>query len=346
MKKGLLGVLAALVIVAIGMVGCGPSKPVLHLYNWSDYINPDVITQFEEKYDCRVVTDTFDSNESMYAKLKAGATGYDLIFPSSYQVVIMMEQGMLLKLDHSKLPNIVHLDKDFSRIVADPSYEYSVPYMISSAGIAYLKNRVKDIVPSWGMFTNSAYRGRVTMLNDYRETIGAALKFLGYSLNTTNATEIAEAAQVVIGWKKNLAKFENEQYKNGVASGEFLFVHGYNGDVGQVMGENENVAFCLPREGVSLACDEMVIPVTAKEVDLAHAFINFVHDPEIAAKNIEYTYYLCPNTAAYKKLPKDVMENEVIFPPKEIRTKSESIRDLGILNSLYIKAWDKIKAAQ
>lgn len=344
MKNGLAGALFAL--AAAALCGCGPSKPVLHLYNWSDYVNPDAIAQFEAKYGCRVVTDTFDSNESMYAKLKAGATGYDLIFPSSYQVLIMREQGMLLKLDHSKLPNLANIDGDYAGIVADPSYDYSVPYMISSAGIAYLKDRVPDIVPSWGMFTNSAYKGRVTMLNDFRETIGGALKFLGYSLNSTNEAEIAEATQVVIGWKKNLAKFENEQYKNGVASGEFLFALGYNGDVGQVMAENENVGFCLPREGVSLACDEMVIPTTAKEVGLAHAFINFIHDPAVAAENIAYTCYLCPNKAAYGKLPEDVVKNEVIFPPAEIRAKSESIRDLGAMNSLYIKAWDKIKAAQ
>ena len=331
--------------LAAAVAGCGPSQPVLHLYNWADYISPELVRQFERENHCRVVTDTFDSNEAMFAKLKAGATGYDLIFPSSYIVGIMRDQGMLQPLQHERLPNIRHLDPAYMGIVADPAFTYSVPYMISHAGLAYLKSRCPDFEPTWGVLDRESYRGRMTMLNDMRETIGAGLKFLGFSLNTTNAEEIAAARDVVIRWKRNLAKFENEQYKNGIASGEFLVVQGYNGDIAQVMQENADIAYAPPKEGVALACDEMVIPHDASEVALAHAFINFLHDPAVAARNTTFVFFHCPNVASYKLLDEATRTNATIFLPADVRSRSETIRDLGPHNALYIQAWDAIKAA-
>lgn len=344
MKKIVAGAFIAAAIAAT-MCGCGNQKRVLHLYNWSDYVDPEVIEEFEKQYDCRVVTDTFDSNESMFAKIKAGAKGYDLIFPSSYMAVNMRDQGLLQEIDTTKIPNLVHIDRGYDGVICDPSFKTSVPYMISNAGIAYNKERCPDFEASWGIFGDEKYKQHCTLLNDMRETIGAALKLLGYSLNTTNESEVAAAADLVIQWEKNIAKFDNELYKNGIVSGHFVIVHGYNGDLGQVIGENENLVYALPREGVSIACDEMVIPLNAKEVDLAYAFINFVHDPEIAARNMEYTCYLCPNAAAYELLPEEVRSNEAIFIPEEIREKSETIRDLGEKNQIYIQAWDRIKSA-
>jgi spermidine/putrescine transport system substrate-binding protein len=333
--------------LAAGMLaGCGPAKPVLHLYNWADYISPELIRQFESDNRCRVVTDTFDSNEAMFAKLKAGATGYDLVFPSSYIVGIMRAEGMLQPIQRERVPNLANLDPAYMRIVADPQFTYSVPYMISNAGLAYRKSRCPDFIASWAMLDNAAYKGRMTMLNDMRETIGAALKFLGCSLNSTNAQEVAAARDVVIRWKRNLAKFENEQYKNGIASGEFLVVHGYNGDICQVIEENDDIVYAAPKEGVSLACDEMVIPKDARQVELAHRFINYLHEPAVAAKNIAFVFYLCPNVGAYALLDEETRADESIFLPEAIQSRSESIRDLGVQNALYIRAWDEIKAAQ
>lgn len=346
MKKFVVALAAVAVVVSMMFCGCGQSKPVLHLYNWSDYIDPEVVSEFEAKFNCRVVTDTFDSNESMFAKLKAGATGYDIVFPSSYMVSVMHEQGLLQEIDTSKIPNLANLDKGYDSVIADPNYKIGVPYMVSNAGIAYNKERCPDFEASWSMFGNTKYNRACTLLNDMRETIGAALKSLGYSFNTTNEAEVAEAADLVIKWSKNIAKFDNELYKNGIASGHFVFVHGYNGDLGQVIDENENIAYALPKEGVSIACDEMVIPRTAKEIELAHAFINFVHEPAIAARNMEFTCFLCPNLKSYELLPEEVRSNEAIFIPENIRDKSETIRDLGENNIIYIKAWDRIKAAQ
>jgi spermidine/putrescine transport system substrate-binding protein len=339
-------VLALLCLGLAAITACGPSKPVLHVYNWADYIEPGLVTQFEEANNCRVKIDTFDSNESMFAKIQAGAAGYDVIFPSSYMVKLMIAKGLLQRLDPALLPNLKHIDPAVTRMTADPTFGWSVPYMMCNAGIACDPDQVKDFEPTWGMFGRADLKGRMTMLNDMRETIGAGLKFLGYSLNSTNAEELAQARDVVIGWKKNLAKFENEQYKNGIASGEFLLVHGYNGDILQVMEERTNLVYAVPREGGSISFDEMVIPKDAKQVELAHKFINFLHEPEAAAANSEAVCYLCPNAASYALLNDEFKSNESIFIPAELLKKCESIEDLGPAQAQYTAIWDAIKSAE
>lgn len=333
--------------LALAAVGCGrKEQTVLHVYTWADYVKPELVARFEEENKCRVVIDTFDSNEAMYAKLKAGAAGYDVIFPSSYMVKLMHDQGMLQALDRTQLPNLAHVDPDYLKIALDPTMDHSVPYMLTYTGIAYLKSRVPNPEASWTMFDRTDLGGRVTMLNDMRETIGAALKFLGYSLNTTNDQELEAAKDVVLRWRKNLAKFENEQYKSGIASAEFLLVHGYSGDILQVQEENEDIVFVLPKEGFSISCDDMVIPASAKQVALAHAFINFLQDPAVAAENCEFIAYLCPNKDCYALLPEEMREDPSVFPPAELRAKGEVIADLGEAQAKYVKIWDQIKGGE
>ena len=334
-------------LAALGLLsGCGAQAPrTLNVYTWADYIKPEVVQRFEKANHCKIVIDTFDSNESMYAKLKAGASGYDVITPSSYQVAIMYQQGMLLDLDRSKLPNLANVDTAYLRIAIDPGMSHSVPYMLTNTGLAVARSKVKDPQPTWAMLDRADLKGRVTMLNDMRETIGAALKFLGYSLNTTDVAQLEKARDVVIRWKKNLAKFENEQYKSGIASGEFLLVHGYSGDIVQAETENPDVTFLAPREGLSIACDDLVIPRDSKQADLAYKFINFLHDPAVAAENSVFISYLCPNAAAYPQLPAKFRDNPAVLLAPEVRAKCEVIRDLGADNAKYTRIWDQIKAA-
>jgi len=343
MKKGMaLAAVAAL----LSFAACGKARPALSLYTWSDYIKPDLVRRFEREHGCRVVLDTFESNEAMYAKLKAGAAGYDLLTPSSYMVSLMHAQGMLRPIDHRLVPNLVNVDPDYLAIAVDRTMDHSVPYMIVVSGIAYLEGRVKDVVPSWRMFGRADLAGRMTMFNDMRETIGAALKALGYSINSTSERELAEAEALALEWKKNIAKYDNEQYKIGLASGEFLLVHAWNGDVFQVRRENPAVRFFVPEEGTIISCDDLVIPADAREPALAHAFIDFLHDPAVAAENTVAIYYLCPNSASYPLLPAEIRDNPGIFLAPEIRAKSEMIADIGAANALYIKVWDRLKAAR
>jgi spermidine/putrescine transport system substrate-binding protein len=336
-----------LAVAAVVMIAhCGDSRPALHIYTWADYFKPALVARFEKDNHCRLVFDTFDSNETMYAKIKAGASGYDLLTPTSYMASLMRSQGMLLELDHSRLPNLAHIDPEYLSLAIDKAMEYSVPYMIVNTVLAFLGSRVEDFEPSWAIFDRPGLKGRMTMLNDMRETIGAGLKFLGYSINTTDVEELDAAKEVVIRWKGNIAKYENEQYKTGVASGEFLVVQGYSGDILQVQRENPDVRLAVPREGTVISVDDLVIPRGAGEIRLAHAFINFLHDPAVAAENTTFLMYLCPNKDAYPLLPDDLLRNPAVFLEPEIRAKSEIIADLGEANSLYVKVWDEIKAAK
>lgn len=332
-------------LVLLIPMGCQRKTPELKIYTWADYFKPELLQRFEKEHGCRIIIDTFESNESMYAKIKAGATGYDLLTPSSYFVKILSDQGYLQPLDRSQLPNLKHVDVDYLKIAMDPQMRYSVPYMLTNTGIAYQKAKVKDFSPSWKMFNRAELKGRMTMLNDMRETIGAALKSLGYSLNTRDDRELAAARDVVIAWKHNLAKFEAEQYKSGLASGEFLLVHGYSGDLLQVQKENPGIDFVIPVEGTSIACDDLVILKGSRQSRLAHAFINFIHDPEVAAENTNFISYVCPNQTSYSKVDPVLRNNPAVFLAPEVKARCEVIEDLGADTAKYTRIWDQIKAA-
>lgn len=315
----------------------------LHIYTWADYISPDIVEKFEKQHTCRVVMDTFDSNEAMFAKLKAGAVGYDVIFPTTYMVQVMTAEGMLTPLESASLPNLKQVDPAILAKIGNAEMKHSVPYTVGYAIAAYRKDKVASAPASWAAFAQPALAGRMTLLDDMRETIGAALKSLGYSINTRDEKQLAEAQAVLLAWKKNIAKFDNEGYKAGLDSGEFLFVHGYSGDLFQVAQENSKIALLIPQEGVTLSCDEMVIPKTAPKPALAHAFINFLLDPDIAAENMEWMGYLCPNPEALKKVSPDFLQNPAITIPADIQAKSEVIQDLGPDITKYIRVWDAVK---
>ena len=335
-----------LCLLAAALSGCAEKKPVLHIYTWSDYIKPELVERFERENNCKVVVDTYDSNEAMYAKLKAGATGYDLLFPSSYMVKIMQDQGMLHKLDLSLIPNRANVDPAYMNLAFDREMDHSVPYTVTIVCLGYLGSKVQNFEPSWAMLDRQDLKGRMTMLNDYRETIGVALKFLGYSMNTLDDAELAAAKEVVMRWKKNLAKFENEQYKTGLASGEFLLTHGYSGDLLLVQSENPDIQVAVPREGSQINFDDMVIPVGATQIELAHKMINFILEPDVAAELTEFIYFLCPNLPSYELLSDEIRADPILFPPADVVAKLETIADLGENNAKYTKIWDEIKAGE
>ena len=287
--------------------------------------------------------DFFDSNEALYAKVKAGATGYDIYVSSSYMNKVMFDQKMLIPLDHSKLPSIKNIDLEFLKTSIDSKMEFSVPYMVTFTGLAYNKAKIKDFVPSWRMFEREDLKGRMTLFNDHRETIGAALKTLGFSYNTTSETEISAAKDLVLKWKKNIAKFDVDEAKRGLTGGEFYLIHAYNGDALQLAKENPDIAFALPEEGTTFCGDDLVIPTTAKNPELAYKFINFLLDAKVCAKNMEFVNYMAPNIEAQKLMPHEFIQNEMIFPPKSVVEKSDMMRDLGEFNVLYTSVWDIIK---
>lgn len=337
---------------ALALAGC-EKKPELHVYTWSDYISPDVIESFEKANNCRVVVDTFDSNETMYAKLKAGGTGYDIIMPSSYLVGLMADEGLIVRLDHAKMPNVKrNFDPAFASQILDPSLAYNVPYAVTYTGFLYMKDKIPEgaDVASWTILENPALRGKVTLLDDIREVIGAGLMSLGYSLNSVDPAEIDAAVAQVLKWRANIRKFDAESYKTEVPSGATWVGHGYSTDSAQViLGDEdegiparEDIGFALPKEGFSIAFDEMVLSASAPNPDLAYRFMDYLYDGEVAKENMEYIMGPCPVKPGIDALDADYRAQIVLDPETAARGQVIAPVDLA----LYNRAWDKIKATE
>ncbi|HOF34242.1 MAG TPA: spermidine/putrescine ABC transporter substrate-binding protein [Spirochaetota bacterium] len=345
MKKITLTVLS-LFALSLSISCAGKNKKELHIYNWADYIKPEIVSAFESKFNCKVIVDYFDSNESMYAKIKSGATGYDIIVPTSYMAEVMNKENMLVQINKDKIPNIKNIDAEIIKSKPDSAMNYSIPYMMSFTGVGYNKQKVASPKESWSIFESADYSKRTTLLNDMREVIGAALKYLGYSYNSRNESELQKAKELVLKWKKNIAKFDVDEAKRGLDSGEFFIVQQYSGDILQIIEENENIGFFYPAEGTSYSSDDFVIMKDSKNIDLAYEFINFCHDPQICAENMEFVFYMSPNSEALKLLDKETLNNPAFKPSDAVMKKSETIVDLGEDNKKYSKIWDEIKSGK
>jgi spermidine/putrescine transport system substrate-binding protein len=274
---------------------CGKSgKEKLFIYNWTYYIPDATLREFEKEYNAEIVYDVYPSNEDMFTKLKSGASGYDIVVPSGDYVSIMIRENMLSPIDKSKIPNFGNIDPAvILRIKFDNGNTFSVPYMMGSSGIAVNKKYVRNYERSWNIFDRSDLKNRMTLLDDMRDVLGAALKYLGCSVNSPDTGELQKAKQVVLGWKKNVLKFDAEAFAKGFAAGEFWVVHGYAENVFREYdsAKTSEIEFFIPKEGGPLYIDNMVILSGSNHKELAHRFINFIHDPKVYAKIIDYLGY-------------------------------------------------------
>ena len=330
----------------------------LHIYTWCDYLAPDVKESFEKALGVTVVIDTFDSNEAMYAKLKAGGTGYDIMTPSSYQIAQMAKEGMIDRIDHARCPNVKkNFDVGFTSQILDPTFKYNVPYAVTYTGFMYDKSKIPEgaDVNSWAILGNPALKGRISLLDDIREVIGGGLMYLGYSINSTNPAEIEKAVEQVLKWRANIRKFDSESYKTEVPSGATWVGHGYSTDTTQVLvGDEEagapardDLGFALPKEGYTIAFDEMVIAKDAKRKDLAYAFMNYIYDGDVAAVNMDYIQGPNPVKPGIEQL--DAGLRDIIILKPEQLAKGQVLRNLDdqpAVMELYNKTWDKIKATE
>ena len=351
--------LAPRAVAAAEAAGCKvPAGGELRIYTWSDYIAPDVIAGFEKGLGVKVVIDTFDSNEDMYARLKAGGGGYDIMMPSSYQIAQMVNDGMIDELDGAKCPNLFkNFDKSYACQVVDPSFWHSAPYAVTYMGFMYLKGKVPPGADanSLSILGNPALKGRITLLDDIREVIGLGLLSLGYSVNSVDPKEIDAAADQVIKWRGNIRKFDAESYKTEVPSGASWIGQGYSSDIMQVIVGNEeagvpargDVGFALPKEGFTMTFDEMVIAKDAKRKDLAYAFINYIYDGEVAKANMECICGINPVKPGIDALEPGY--RALIVPDDATIRRGHIIRgfaDNPEVMELYNKAWERIKAAE
>lgn len=337
--------LAAAVSLAVAAsmlaAGCGPRK-VLRVYTWEDYISPGIVEAFEEQYECRVEIETFEENEELLENLVANPDAYDIITPSSYLIPALRRNKLIMRLDHSLIPNFAkNYDSAFDSYILDTSHVWSMPYAVTFTGLAYRKDLAGDAqVDSWAVIGDPALKGRVQLLDDLRETIGAALRLKGHSINTTDPAELDDAIDTVIAWKQNGVEISHDPDPE---SGRYAISHAYSSDVYQLMRENPDIGFSLPKEGFSVACDELVVPSATRNKELAHAFINFLYEPEVCKENMELVCAPMPCVPATEAL--DPEFRAMISPSAELLAKGEVIRDLEDnprIRDLYELAWRNI----
>lgn len=306
----------------------------LNLYNWSDYMDPELIAAFEEQHGVGVVETFYDSNETMLAQIQAGVV-YDLIVPSDYMVAIMIEEGLLMPLSMEAIPNVDNLGAEFQNLPYDPDGAYSAAYQWGTTGLGVDLSVVGEgFEPTWGLALDpdvtADYPGGVSLLNDPRETIGAALKYLGYSINETSEEALQEAADLISA--ANVTIFDSDQYTDNLINGEVAVSHGYSGNYFTAFAESEdpdNWAYVIPDEGATLWTDNMAIPADADHPCTAHTFINFLLDAENGAQLTNWTYYASPNEAAEEFILPEVLEDPAIYPDDETFALLEAIEDTG-----------------
>ncbi len=278
----------------------------LHWYNWTDYVDPGVIADFEKEYGVKVIIDLYDANEDMIAKVRAGGSGYDIVTPSDYAVETMWRSDLLAPLDKTMLSNLTHNDPQLLSKYFDDGNKYSVPYMYGISGIAYSKKSFPNGIDSWAALFDPAqlekYKNQVSMLDDERETPGAALRYAGTSLNSTDAADQAKAKALLLAQKPFLAAYNSSDVNRKLASGEYVIAHAWSGMAMQArngLGEdfqgNPDIEFVMPKEGGMIWMDNMAVLKDSPNAYTAHVFMNFMMRPEIAARNASYIGYLNPN---------------------------------------------------
>ncbi len=354
MKKGMklkkkLGLVLAGVLCAGLLGGCGSSsKPTLKVYSWGEYIDTSLLGQFEKEYDCKVVYETFDSNESMYTKIQSGET-YDVLVPSDYMIERLMKEDKLQPIDWSLVPNASGLDEAVMGESYDPDNTYSVPFFYGTVGILYNKNVVDeaDLKEGWEVLRNTKYAGDIYMYDSERDSFMVALKALGYSMNTTNKDEIDQAYNWLIEQRDTMNPvYAGDDVIDNMISGNKSMAVVYSGDAAYIMSENEDLGYYQPEEGTNIWQDAMVIPADSTQVELAHAYINFMLDPDNAYANTAEVGYTSPVVEARTKaaeedypgisayLPDTSASTNEVFAYQEQETKE-----------YFAELWTKVKAA-
>lgn len=340
-NKKVLFLIVTVFILTI-LSGCSDDRQTLNVYNWGDYINPEVIDIFEDEFNVKVVYDTFATNEDLYVKIKQGGSSYDVIFPSDYMIERMIREDLLQKIDLNKISNIKNVDEKFMNLDYDPNNEYSVPYMWGTVGIIYNKNLVDRPITKWADLWDEEFKGEIIMLNSQRDSLAVALKKLHYSLNTRDINELEEAKNELIKQKPLVYAYQGDEIKDTIISEDAAIGVVWSGDAVAMMRENENLVYVLPEEGTNLWFDAMVIPKGAKNVDLSHEFINFMLRPEIAAKNAEYIGYSSPIPKAVDLLSDDLRNNEVAYPDFDKLNNTEIFKDPSDILQEYDRIWTEV----
>lgn len=316
---------------------------VLTFYNWGDYIDPELLDRFEEETGYSVIYETFDSNEAMFTKVQQGGTQYDILVPSEYMIESMIDANLLQAIDYTQLPNFQYLDERFIDQPFDPENEYSIPYFWGTLGILYNTNYIDaSQVETWEDLWAPELASSIMIYDGAREVLGIGLQSLGYSLNETDDDKIIEAAAKMKTLMPNIIALVADEIKMHINQEEAPIGITFSGEAATAMYDNEDLAYHVPEEGSNLWFDNLVIPANSKNPEGAHALINFLLDPEIAAINAEYVGYATPNKAALDLMDPEITSDEAFYPSDEVISHLEVYRDLGQekliqYNDLYLQ---------
>ncbi len=343
--NAVLGASALILLAAFAFGGKTQSSSggELNLLIWSNYLPQSVADDFERKTGARLNVELYDSNEALLAKLQASGS-YDLVVPSDYMVSILVGQGLIQELNRDMIPAFSNLDPALLDLPYDPANRYSAPYLWGTTGIGYRKDRVIEPVEGWESLWDIKYRDRISMLDDVREVFAAALKLEGKSLNSTDEGEITAAAALLSRQKQMVRAYDSGGFDQLLLSGDAWIVQGYSGQIAKAMLEDPSVAYVIPKQGCTIAVDNLCVTSRARDAALAHRFINFVMQPEVAAEIANKTVYSSPNKAARALIRPELLSNEAIYPPREALERCEFIKDIGPAVSGYDRHWTRIKS--
>tara|TARA_B100001123_G_scaffold239014_1_gene267552 strand:+ start:2253 stop:3272 length:1020 start_codon:yes stop_codon:yes gene_type:complete len=325
----------------------GAEEAELNFYNWDTYIGETTLRDFKLLSGINVKMDLFSDNDELFGKLKLGNPGYDLIVPSSDFVERMISVDMLVPLDHGAIPNRVNIEPTFFKTTFDPGRKFSMPYMWGTMGIGYRKSKIDGVPDSWKWLVDSdRYKGRIALLSEAGDVLGATFKYLGHSLNVRERNIILEAERLLIKQKPNIKVFASDNGQDLLLSGEVDIAMEWNGDILQAMEEDSDISYVVPKEGSVVWEDALAIPKGARHPENAHKFINFLLEPEAGAAIAEFIQYATPNMAAKKLMPETYINNPAIYPADETLASCESAVYLGAdVVRLYEEAWTRILAA-
>ena len=321
----------------------------LVVYNWGEYIDPEVLTIFEEETGINVVYEEFETNEILYPKVSSGAIAYDVVCPSDYMIQRMIENDLLTEINFDNIPNIKNIGKQYMEQSRqfDPENKYSVPYCWGTVGILYNKTMVDEPVDSWSILWNPKYKDNILMQDSVRDAFGATLKYLGYSLNSTDLDELTEAKNLLIEQKPLVQAYVIDQVRDKMIGNEAALGVIYSGEAIYTQKENPNLEYVIPKEGSNIWIDSWVIPKNAEHKENAEKFINFLSRPDIALMNFEYITYSTPNEAARELIEDESIRNsEIAFPDLSKYDNLETFQYLGTeADQVYGDLWNKVKSS-
>ncbi|MGN1205883.1 MAG: PotD/PotF family extracellular solute-binding protein [Eubacterium sp.] len=355
MKKMIAMVLAT-TLFTTGLTACSSEKNTtadvgeLYVYNWGEYFDPDALEMFEEETGIKVTYDEFETNEVMYPIVSNGAASYDLVCPSDYMIQRMISEDLLEEINFNNVPNIKYIDSKYMEASKDfdPENKFSVPYLWGTVGILYNKTMVKEPIDSWGILWDTKYKDNILMQKSVRDAFGITLKYLGYSLNSTNEKELEEAKQKLIEQKKSgvVQAYVVDEVRDKMIGNEAAIGVIYSGEAITCQKENPDLEYVIPKEGSNLWIDSWVIPKGAKNKENAEKFLNFLCKPEIAKMNFDYITYSIPNEEGRKLIENEAeRESKIAFPDWDSLTNCETLKYLGDdVDKIYNQKWKEIMA--